>query len=233
MLHTPQSTPLLLPLTPNKSRRCTNPVFFNPVLILLLPVQSIQAGFLNHHKKRFLLVWSSLNYFPVHQPAATNFMHLQSTYTPHLQHIQSEAHMESSRTFAVELYCGNSQRIKAVGYFRRRAPSWMFDRILNATLPFTPKIGNIPRNVWRRSPEFLMIFPGIFGDIPRNVWRHSWEYNIPHIPSVPRIPFPVPVFLVWYIANLNMIRFIRLLFGFSMIWLIWTCKLRNCNNFLH
>ena len=83
--------------------------------------------------------------------------------------------MESSRTSAVELYCGNSQRIKAVGYFRRRAPSWMFDRILNATLPFTPKIGNIPWNVWRRSPEFLMTFPGIFGDIPRNVWRHSPE----------------------------------------------------------
>ena len=130
--------------------------------------------------------------------------------------------MESSRTSAVELYCGNSQRIKAVGYFRRRAPSWMFDRILNATLPFTPKIGNIPWNVWRRSPEFLMTFPGIFGDIPRNVWRHSpeclatfpgmfdviprnvWrhstEYNIPPIPRVPRIPFPVHVFLVLYIA---------------------------------
>ena len=65
------------------------PSFFNPVLILLLPVQSIQAGFLNHHKKRFLLVWSSPNYFPVHQPAATNFMHLQSTYTPHLHYSTS------------------------------------------------------------------------------------------------------------------------------------------------
>ena len=171
-------------------------------------------------------------------------MHLQSTYTPHLQHIQSEAYMESSRTSAVERYCGNSQRIKAVGYFRRRAPSWMFVRILNATLPFTPKIGNIPWNVWRRSPEFLMTFAGIFGGIPRNVWRHSpeclmtfpemfddiprnicrhspqclvtfpgmfsniprdvWryspEYNIPPIPRVPRIPFPVPVFLVLYTA---------------------------------
>ena len=83
--------------------------------------------------------------------------------------------MESSRTSAVELYYGNSQRIKAVGYFRTRALSWMFGRILNATLPFTPKTGNIPWNAWRRSPEFLMIFPVIFGDIPRNVWRHSLE----------------------------------------------------------
>ena len=40
----------------------------------------------------------------------------------------------------------------------------------------------------------------MFGDIPRNVWRHSPEYNIPPIPRVPRIPFPVPVFLVLYIA---------------------------------
>ena len=45
-----------------------------------------------------------------------------------------------------------------------------------------------------------MIFPGMFADIPRNIWRHSPEYNIPPIPRVPRIPFPVPVFLVLYIA---------------------------------
>ena len=60
-------------------------------------------------------------------------------YTPHLQHLPSEAHLESSRTSAVELFCTNSQRVKAVGYFRRRAPSCIFDRMfgrtLNATLP--------------------------------------------------------------------------------------------------
>ena len=66
---------------------------------------------------------------------------------------------------------------EVVGYFRRRGP-WMFDRILNATLLFTPKIGNIRWNVWRRSPEFLMTFPGIFGDVPRNVWRHFPEYLV-------------------------------------------------------
>ena len=37
----------------------------------------------------------------------------------------------SSRTTAVELSCGNDQRVKAVGYFCKRAPLW----ILNATLP--------------------------------------------------------------------------------------------------
>ena len=102
-------------------------------------------------------------------------MHLQSTYTPHLQHIQSEAHTESSRTSVVELHCGNNQRIKAIGYFRRRALSWIFDRILKTTLLFTPKIGNISWNVWQHSPEYLAIFPRMLGNIPQNAWQHSPE----------------------------------------------------------
>ena len=40
----------------------------------------------------------------------------------------------------------------------------------------------------------------MFEDIPRNIWRHSPEYNITPIPCIPRIPFLVPVFLVSYIA---------------------------------
>ena len=75
----------------------------------------------------------------IHQCAVTNSMHLQSTCTPHLQYLQSEAHLESSRTPEVELFCRNSQGVKAVGYFRRRASSCIFDRmfgrILNATPP--------------------------------------------------------------------------------------------------
>ena len=61
-------------------------------------------------------------------------------------------------------------------------------------------LGDISRNVWQRSPERLRTFPGMFSNIPWNVWQHSPEYNIPPIPRVPRIPFPVPVFLVLYIA---------------------------------
>ena len=38
-----------------------------------------------------------------------------------------------------KLFCRNSQCVKAVGYFRRKAPSCifdrLFDRILNGTLP--------------------------------------------------------------------------------------------------
>ena len=44
------------------------------------------------------------------------------------------SHSESSRTPAEELFSENSQHVKAVGYFPKRAPSWMFDRILNVIL---------------------------------------------------------------------------------------------------
>ena len=65
---------------------------------------------------------------------------------------------------------------------------------------FPGMFGNILRDVWRHSPECLRTFPGMFGNILRNVWWHSPEYNIPLIPCAPRIPFPVPVLLVLYIA---------------------------------
>ena len=74
-----------------------------------------------------------------HQAAVTNSMHLQCTYTPYLQYLQSEEHLKTGGTSAVELFCRYSQRVKAVGYFYRTAPSCIFDgmfeRILNATLP--------------------------------------------------------------------------------------------------
>ena len=74
----------------------------------------------------------------IYQSAVTNSMHLHSTYTPHLQYLKSEAYEKSSQTAAVELFSRNSQRVNAIGYFCRRAPSCifdrMFDRILNATL---------------------------------------------------------------------------------------------------
>ena len=59
---------------------------------------------------------------------------------------------------------------------------------------------NIPRNVRRYSPECWRTLLGMFGDIPRSNCRHSPEYSIPPIPCVLRIPFPVRVFQVLYIA---------------------------------
>ena len=43
--------------------------------------------------------------------------------------------LESSQTSAVRPFCKYSQSVEAVGYFRGGAPSWILDRILNATLP--------------------------------------------------------------------------------------------------
>ena len=102
-------------------------------------------------------------------------------------------------------------------------PQIIFEYSLDFSRTFPGMFGDIPRNIWRHSPEYLATFPGIFGDIPqnvrgnspeclatfprmfedipKNVWPHSPEYNILPIPCDPRIPFPVPVFLVLYIAK--------------------------------
>ena len=40
-----------------------------------------------------LVVRSSLNCTPTHQPVATNSMQLQSAYTPHLHHLSNRKHI--------------------------------------------------------------------------------------------------------------------------------------------
>ena len=172
------------PFFSNKSRRYTNLVFFNLVLILLLfsPINKREISKSPH--VRFLLVWSSLSYFPVHQPAATNSMHLQSASTPHLQHIQSEAHLESSRISAMKPFCG---------FWMRFCPIILFIYIKH----------------WRNFLECLATFSGMFENIPRDVWgcfleclaRDSPEYNIPPFPA-----FPVPVFQVLYVVRIEAYR---------------------------
>ena len=81
----------------------------------------------------------------------------------------------------MELLSGNRQRIEAVGRFRRGAPTWMLDKILNATLlknslhlhqtlaTFPSIFGDIPEIFWGYFPECLATFSGIFGDFPQNV----------------------------------------------------------------
>ena len=54
--HTTPSSPF-----PIKSRRYTNPLFFNPVLILLLSNPTNTREISNSPQVRFLLVWSRLN----------------------------------------------------------------------------------------------------------------------------------------------------------------------------
>ena len=61
-------------------------------------------------------------------------VYLHSTFT---EPFWSDVDLESSQTSAMVLIGRNSQRLKAVsyfkavGYFHRGTPSWMFDRILN------------------------------------------------------------------------------------------------------
>ena len=40
---------------------------------------------------------------------------------------EAEAYLEHSRTSTTEVFCKNSERIKAVNYFHRKAPSSLFD----------------------------------------------------------------------------------------------------------
>ena len=63
-----------------------------------------------------------------------NSVYLHSTHTPHSQRLQGDPHLESGSRSAVELFCGNSLCVKAIGCFRRGAPSLMFDGILNVSL---------------------------------------------------------------------------------------------------
>ena len=49
------------------------------------------------------------------------------------------SHLEPSRTLTMELFRENSWRLKAVNYFRKKAPSQMFDWVLNTPLLLTIK----------------------------------------------------------------------------------------------
>ena len=47
---------------------------------------------------------------------------------------QSKAYLEPSRTSKMELFCKNSQQLKAVNYSCKKTPSYMFDWVLNTPL---------------------------------------------------------------------------------------------------
>ena len=111
-----------------------------PNLVICNPVTPSQINTSSISKSpqvRFLTCRSSHNYFPVHQPAVTNSMQLQSSCT-HIYRIYNQRCISNP---VEQFFWGNSQCVKAIGYFHRRAPLWIFDRIfdriLNATLPKT------------------------------------------------------------------------------------------------
>ena len=126
MLHTYKSHCPFYPLPSNKSGRYTTLVLFN----LVTPSRLTTSGILKSPEVRFLIAWWSRNHFLAHQPTATSSIHLQCAHTPHLQHLQSDPHLESSRKSVVGLLCGNSHWVNAVGCFRGGALSLMFGGIL-------------------------------------------------------------------------------------------------------
>ena len=106
---------------PRKSRRYTQPVFFNQVTPSRITTSRISKS----PQVRFFIVWS----IPCDNKFHTLAVHLHSTLTaPPIR-----GTFGVRRTSVVEPFCRNSQPVKASGFFPRGAPSWMFDRSLNAT----------------------------------------------------------------------------------------------------
>ena len=59
-------------------------------------------------------------------------LHLHPTF---IAPFQSKVYLEPSQTSVVELFCKNRHCLKAVCYFCKKAPLWMFNRVLNLTSP--------------------------------------------------------------------------------------------------
>ena len=87
-----------------------------------------------YHRWKFDWDWASTTFLytsqllqiPCTSSPPTN--HLYNTYSR--RHIWNQAkHVQRGH------FCKYSQPVKTVGYFRREAPSWIRDRILNTTLP--------------------------------------------------------------------------------------------------
>ena len=45
-----------------------------------------------------------------------------------------ETYLELSQTSTMEIFCENSQQLKAINYFRKKSPSQMFHLVLNTSL---------------------------------------------------------------------------------------------------
>ena len=92
----------------------------------------------NHHKRDFYIITSKTSYSSISKTSLCTNLWLQipCTCSPHTPHIDLQC-----LSFGIQVnvwggvFCGNSQCLKAVGCFHGGAPSWMFGRNLNATLP--------------------------------------------------------------------------------------------------
>ena len=85
-------------IPPNKSKDVHEPGLF----------QSSYSQ-LNHYKRYFYITKNKIsysliephNFFPNYQTAVADSMHFHFTFTPHLQHLQSGLHVESSQTTVI------------------------------------------------------------------------------------------------------------------------------------
>ena len=117
------------PLPPNKSNRYTNQVFFNPVTPNQITMSDISTSKIYYSliKPQLLHCTQACGYkfhaLPVH-------LHPIFTAPP----IGGAFGVQPSICGGA-FFCENSQLVKTVGCFREGTPSWMLDRILNATLP--------------------------------------------------------------------------------------------------
>ena len=77
--------------------------------------------------------------------------------------VDSETYLEPSRTSTMELFCEASERLKAVNYFRKKAPEYVFGWVLNTPLRLNIENYSDPQN---ESVKFQVIRGGsrpVFG----------------------------------------------------------------------
>ena len=85
----------------------------------------------NHHKQGFSITTKKISYSLIEPEVLLYVPACSCKFYAHAVHLhpiliapfQSEAYLEPSRTSAMNLFCENSERLKAAHYFRRKAPS--------------------------------------------------------------------------------------------------------------
>ena len=75
--------------------------------------------------------------------------------------------LEPSRTFTMELFCGNNSRLKASNYFHKKAPSQMFNWILQTPLSSYQLFRKISRKTL--AVDFVKVFK-------RTVFQNAFDW---------------------------------------------------------
>ena len=139
----------------------------------------------NHHKWDSQIARSTISYNLIEPqplpctPSCGHKLHALS-FQPHLtlQHHWLDPHLQSDRRSVVELFCGNSQRVKAVGCFRRRAPSLMHgNSVLGECFHHWITQGNLYLLLLPNSFHSLILFFHWI-DKAKNLILNSWNTTL-------------------------------------------------------